>query len=60
MVSTTDELRILKKEKRKLERQFRSSRLGIHRQIYQEKCLAYNIALDKAKTGLLQQQDRRI
>ena len=41
----------MKKENRKLvKRQFRSSRLEIHCQLYQEKCLSYNTALDKAKT----------
>ncbi|XP_048587372.1 uncharacterized protein LOC125570182 [Nematostella vectensis] len=51
-----DSLRLLKRQKRKAERRYVSSRLEIHRQMYEEKCRAYSIALNVAKRNFYKDQ----
>ena len=49
--SSSEDLRVLKRDRRRFERQYRMSGLEIHRQMYKEKCLAYRDALDQAKAN---------
>ncbi|XP_048586160.1 uncharacterized protein LOC125568284 [Nematostella vectensis] len=51
-----DSLRLLKRQKRKVERRYVSSRLEIHRQMYVEKCRAYSTALNVAKRNFSKDQ----
>ena len=50
----TDELRELKREKRRCERAYRKSGLVVHEQIYRDKCRRYNMMLNQAKTQCYQ------
>lgn len=46
----TDELRLLKRQKRRAERKFLSTRLEVYWQAYRAKCTEYTNALDTAKS----------
>ena len=52
----TDELRDMKRESRRLERRWISSKLGIHKQLLKEHCKKYNLAIKYAKETYHQKQ----
>ena len=52
----TDELRDMKRESRRLERRWISSKLEIHKQLFKEHCKKYNLAIKYAKETYHQKQ----
>ena len=58
----SDNLRQVKHEKRRLERKYRKSSLKVHKQLFEDKCIEYNVLIDSCKKNYykskIEQADR--
>ena len=58
----SDDLRQVKHEKRRLERKYRKSGLTVDKQLFEDKCLEYNVLIDSCKKNYykskIEQADR--